>query len=371
MRKLRIVVFVPNLTVGGLETAFINLAHALNRYGHYVYLVCGHTNGVLYSRTEGLNVLSLNSNNVSKCIVPLLKVVYKYKIDFVITGMFHCNLAGIIIKLICNLLKINSRFITSIHTNRNVFIKNASIYEKIIVKMHNIFIKHTDANVCVSKGVLEAETKTVTEQMKMKSFYIPNIILKDNTPNYKTNFIFKPNEPIKFLYVGRLSKEKKVLQLVKWYHKYLLSDTCFQNNTFTILGDGPEYNSIFNYVSVNNLSSNITLHGFVDNPVPFYVSHDILLLNSQFEALSNVIVEAIAHQCLVISSNCNFGPYEILQNKYGYLFEIDDEEEFIKIVTSDLYKKRLCYDTRKVVELYTEDSVLRNYNCLFHNILSN
>jgi len=52
--------------------------------------------------------------------------------------------------------------------------------------------------------------------------------------------------------------------------------------------------------------------GFVKNPYAYLQQSNIFVLTSTFEGFGNVIIEALACECVVISTDCPVGPREIL-----------------------------------------------------------
>ena len=67
------------------------------------------------------------------------------------------------------------------------------------------------------------------------------------------------------------------------------------------------------------------------NPYPIIKETDLFILSSRYEGLPNVLLESLALEKMVISSNCRTGPKEILLNgKGGLLFEVGDYNNYIK-----------------------------------------
>ena len=60
--------------------------------------------------------------------------------------------------------------------------------------------------------------------------------------------------------------------------------------------------------------------GFQDNPLPWFRRADAFALSSRSEGFGNVLVEALGCGTPVISTDCQYGPSEILDNgRYGLL----------------------------------------------------
>ena len=61
------------------------------------------------------------------------------------------------------------------------------------------------------------------------------------------------------------------------------------------------------------------------NPYKYLAQSDIFVLPSLLEGFPNVILEALACGLPIISTNCESGPNEILDNnKYGFLTKVGD-----------------------------------------------
>ena len=96
------------------------------------------------------------------------------------------------------------------------------------------------------------------------------------------------------------------------------------------MGSGAEKNSIVEYISENNLKKNVFLAGYKKSDKYFDIS-GIFVLNSLFEGLPNVLIEALTYKVPIISSNCMSGPKEILSNgKFGNLVPVNDHNSLAK-----------------------------------------
>ncbi len=67
------------------------------------------------------------------------------------------------------------------------------------------------------------------------------------------------------------------------------------------------------------------LPGYVENPHAYIRRSQVFLLSSDYEGFGRVLVDALAVGCPVVSTDCPFGPAEILEaGKWGILTPTGD-----------------------------------------------
>jgi len=72
--------------------------------------------------------------------------------------------------------------------------------------------------------------------------------------------------------------------------------------------------------------SDVFFLGWLNNPFPLMTRATVFVLSSNYEGLGNVILEALACGCPVISTDCPFGPADILtKSEAGILVPVEDE----------------------------------------------
>ena len=87
-----------------------------------------------------------------------------------------------------------------------------------------------------------------------------------------------------------------------------------------ILGEGPERGAVTALASGLGLSGAVDLPGFAANPFAAMARSAVFALSSRWEGFGNVLVEALACGCPVVSADCPSGPAEILgQGRWGTL----------------------------------------------------
>ena len=81
-----------------------------------------------------------------------------------------------------------------------------------------------------------------------------------------------------------------------------------------ILGEGPERNLLLKKIRRSGQQGNVSLPGWVPNPYPYLARADLFVLSSDWEGLPNTLIEAMACGVPVISTDCESGIREILQD---------------------------------------------------------
>jgi glycosyltransferase involved in cell wall biosynthesis len=85
------------------------------------------------------------------------------------------------------------------------------------------------------------------------------------------------------------------------------------------------------------VSEDVDLPGFVPNPLPYMARAAVFVLSSLWEGFGNVLVEALACGCPVVSTDCPSGPAEILDHgRYGRLVPVGDDSAMAEAIAATL-----------------------------------
>jgi glycosyltransferase involved in cell wall biosynthesis len=143
----------------------------------------------------------------------------------------------------------------------------------------------------------------------------------------------EPGQPPVVLGVGRLRPSKDFATLLRAFAQ-LRSQ---RSARLILLGDGEERDALLALARELGVEGDVALPGFVDNPYAFMARAGALALTSRYEALGNVLVEALAVGCPVVGSRCPGGPRELLADgRYGPLAEPGDVAGFATALASVL-----------------------------------
>lgn len=129
-----------------------------------------------------------------------------------------------------------------------------------------------------------------------------------------------PGEQPCILAVGRLRPEKNYPLLLHAFAEARRHRRC----RLIIIGDGPERPQLEAICRDRDLTDSVLLPGYINAPSGWLNHASLFVCSSLYEGFGNVIVEAMACGVPVVSTDCPFGPAEILDGgRYGILVPND------------------------------------------------
>jgi len=144
---------------------------------------------------------------------------------------------------------------------------------------------------------------------------------------------FDCDEPSVILGAGRLEPQKDFSTLIDAFWNIKRR----QNARLMILGEGSRRSKLEEQITKMNLEDEVSLPGFTDNPYKYMRNASVFVLSSSHEGLPNVLIEAMACGCPVVSTNCPSGPSEILDDgKYGPLIPVGDPDRLAEAIVTVL-----------------------------------
>ena len=101
----------------------------------------------------------------------------------------------------------------------------------------------------------------------------------------------------------------------------------FPQAVLCIVGEGAERAALQARIAALGLQGRVLLPGYAPDPSPWYAQADLFVLSSDYEGFGNVLVEALEFGLPVVSSDCPYGPREILADgRYGTLVPPGDAQ---------------------------------------------
>ena len=331
----KIVFMVPDIDIGGIEINTLNFCNNL---------VDQHADiTVIYERVSNLNIkkkfdkrvnfLNMGSSRMIYLFWRYLRIFRNEKPDFVITSSFSILFNLFLTKI---LSAQNFKIIFKIETNFKEYLSNKGfIFDRLLYKFFSYTVfKNINLIICSSRSLAESVKEEFNNTLNEKIIYIYNPVITDKDRQKRGTVIHKffdshLPETIKLISVGRLIPSKGYSGLISIMER-LKKDASNKDFKLLIVGEGIEKNNLWALIKEKKLESNIDIISFNDNFIDYIFQSDIYISNSEFEGLNNNIIHALKQGKHVISTDCEFGPREILKNgEYGSLVPLRSEQAMV------------------------------------------
>ncbi len=323
MKKLSILIY--SMGSGGAERVVSMLLPKLIK--HYEVKLVLLNEIIHYEIPKEVETIILDSGKIDENpIVKLLKLptlAFKYmqfvnqnRIDISLSFMTRPNYVNIISKLFGNQSKIiiSERAMPSLeYAGQDLKSKINRLLIKTLYPYAEKIITNSDGN---TKDLIENFT---IEKAKITRIYNPLDLDSINKKRMeKIDFDFSKKT---FITIGRLDNGKNHKMIIDAFH--LLDD---KESQLIIIGYGELERKLREYIDYLDLNDRVFLVGKQSNPYGWLNHASCFVFASKHEGFPNVILEALACNLPVISTNPNGVVGEILKNdRYGVVVENEKE----------------------------------------------
>ena len=358
---------MPSLHVGGAEMVVIRLLEGMVAKGVKIDLVLATSYGELRnSIPEEVNVIDLNCSRTIYSVFKLARYLKNKKPAKLLSHLQRANRIAILGKIIS---RVNTEIYLVSHTTVSSANKNSSFVHKLLsIISYKILYKKATKLIHVSNDAardLEKELRLVKDSISV--IYNP-IVTKSmlngihNSPPHP--WLKNKSKPV-VLSAGGLRPVKRFDILIDAFYE-------MQKNIdakLILLGDGELRGELIKRISYYKIDDKVYLPGYVDNVYDYMAYATVFVLSSQREALPTVLVEAIACGCTVVSTDCRYGPSEILDDgKYGFLVPVNDHLQLSKTIekaiNNPLSKNKLKNRAKDFTVEQSTDNYLRELNII-------
>ncbi len=281
--------------------------------------------------------LSGHTQATSSALKTIFIPVYAWRLrrilrsgDVVVSFIERANFVNICAKIISG-----HKAIIALHTNISSSFKTLKKYPYyLLIKM---LYPWADAVISVSEGINDDFKKMIS--FKSYNSVIYNPIDLPSVNGLKTEALDFSDELMQdsLITVGRLFYQKAQWTLLKAFSSQLKNNPSAK---LFIIGDGDLRGQLLAYAAGLGLkvfsvfsnpiaeidsSYNVYFLGFQKNPYKFMARATAFVLSSVSEGMPMVILEAMACGLPVVSSDCDYGPREILLSngkKFGLLVPV-------------------------------------------------
>jgi len=344
----RIAFFLQNLRYGGAQKVTINIANGLTARGYDVDLVTANFEGDFVSDVNSdLHVVDLDVPSVAGlgvlAGVPRLKTYLETtKPNILIAGQTHANIAA---ALAARIAKVSPQVTLTEHS---AYGRSEGLKDWFTNTLASYVYTLADEVVGVSGGVVESIVEnTRVDSAKTSVLYNPidleSVRARSKEP-VDDKWLSNP-EIDSIVSVSRLESQKNLSLLLR---AFKIVHEQHPSTRLIVVGKGSERRPLGELARSLGIEDVVSFPGYVDNPYAYMRQSAVFVLSSRYEGLPTVLIEALACGCSVVSTDCPYGPREILADgEYGRLTSVDDESALANAIEEMLEDPA---DSQKSVE---------------------
>jgi len=338
---MKILFIIASLGSGGAERVLSNLANSMSEK-HDVTIATFSSTIPFYALDEKVKHIKLDLlqpsastfqslKNNAKRLRVLMQTLKDIDADVNISFMTQTNILAILV----------SKFM-----RRKIIIAERTVYDFHASKVIDVLrrVIYPFSNYLVTQTIEDSQRYHFIK--KIRVIYNP----------IRTKNIEENREKI-ILAAGRLDKNKGFDLLIETFANIESKEW-----KLIIAGDGVERKSLLKLIEDLNLD-NVALIGKQKDIFEWYAKASVFVLSSKKEGFPNVLIEAMASGCAVISFDCPSGPSEIIAHEKNGLLVKDQNREALastlqRVMNDDVLRENLAYHAREVRQKYALEKIV-------------
>ena len=318
---MRFTFFLAHMGEGGAERVMVTLANAFARRNLVPTVVLAQAEGPLLKELlEDIPVVDLRAGHMRLVLPRLTSYLRRHRPEVLLSTLSQPNLVALLAR---RWSQTSTRIVVrEANTPTLEFGEASSWKDRIVPQLIGLLYPQADAVVAVSHGVASAlQQLGVPKPVVIYNPVItPQMLTLSHEP--EVHAWFHGDEPV-VLGVGRLEPQKDFATLIRAFAQVVR----VRPARLLIWGEGSQRPVLQQLIQSLGIGDRVALPGYVSNPFASMRRAAVFVLSSRFEGLPNVLIQAMACGCPVVSTDCPSGPAEILDGgRYGHLVPVGDVE---------------------------------------------
>lgn len=359
MKKIMFV--IGGLAGGGAERVVATIASALAEKDYQVAILTYYKAENEYPFSPKINRINISNGSYDdfskmfsiKKMIKIRKTILKEKPDNIICFLPNPSVYTFISTLFT---KFNKRVIFTVRANPNMETSKLSRIHKFLFNFVRRVITQN-----------EGQKKCFSKKVQKRTIVIPN-------PMYDELFIndkLYSKEVQKIVSVGRLTSQKNYELAINAIEKI---HNNYSSIKYYIYGEGPLKDKLQNMIQEKSLDNVIYLMGFEKDRNKIYGDKDIYLMTSKFEGMPNSLAEAMCMGIPSISTDCDFGPRDLIMNDdMGILlkdYEVDTLVNSLKSIFDNysIYIEKAEIAKKVLTDNYSFDKIVSKWENIIRGI---
>jgi glycosyltransferase involved in cell wall biosynthesis len=324
-RRLSVAIYIHDLSPGGVERQSLVLARELRDRDVDVSLVVHQLRGELIPLLpKTIPVVNLDSQRTLQDVLLLRRYLRAERPSVFMANVDHNNIAASMARalagsgtklVICQHNPLSSGYHATVNWKHRV-----------VPWCYGAMSGYIDHAVAVSDGIA-GELIRHAGLPAGKVSTIANAVIGEDFQSRAAEPVTHPwltnkDRPV-FVTAGRLVEMKDHRTLLRAFALHVRK----QPARLMVLGNGPMLDELRGAASGLGIADDVDFAGFVPNTLPYMRAADAFVLSSRAEGFGNVLIEAMGCGTPIVSTDCPYGPGDILAHgRYGLLVPPQDAE---------------------------------------------
>ncbi len=373
---LHVGIYLHDLSGGGVERCRLRLIPELQRRRVRVTLLLHARTGELAGCVpDGVEVISIGRRPPTRTwadAAPLARWLRSAKPDLLLSSLDHNNIAAL---LAAALARTRVPVVICQHNALSSEAATTGWRYRLVPLAYRVLQRRAAGIVAVSHGVaadlaaacaIRLDRITVIHNPILDaSFELARLARCDHPWFAPSSGQADTNQPPVFVAVGRLVEQKDPATLLAAFARRRRLGPA----RLAFLGAGPLAAALQSQAAALGIAADVAFLGYQANPLPFIRQAAALVLSSRYEGLGNVIIEALGCATPVISTDCPFGPAEILRHgRHGRLVPVGDVAALAAAMACDLRAEFPAAGLRARAAEFTVERCADAYLRLFRSL---
>lgn len=328
MNRVRILLVIPTLDQSGAEKQLTLLATGLPQQHYAVHVVALTRGGPFESELRGhgvtVSVLKKRWKFDPLCLRSLARIIRDWKPDLIHSWLFAANAY---VRLVTGgpgkiPVVVSERCVDSWKSGWQLFL------DRWLVRRTARLVgnSHAVMNFYEKQGIPKHLLRVVPNGQPIPESQSSTFLSESMERRKRSRFDLPPESHI-LMYVGRLARQKRVLDLI-WM--LVLIQNLRQDVYLVLIGDGPERDLLERYCRELNVEKQVLFLGHRTDAGELLSQADIFFLASDFEGMSNSLMEAMAHGLPVICSDIPPNRELVEHERTGMLIPVGDRAAYAR-----------------------------------------
>lgn len=325
---MRIGFVIPTMYRGGAERAMSIICNELSRKGHTVVLMLTEDALDIHNKLdEKILVIDVSDGSASFIrkmphhILNIKNVIEEYKIEIVVSFIVRANVCSIIASKMAGIPVVVSERNDPYTIPGNRF---AKLLRDVVYNFADGFVFQT-----------EYARDYFAKNIRKKSTIILNPVTDEidsiNLCNEKENTIIS---------VSRLFPQKNLQMLIKAFDKIKI---LVPEYSLHIYGVGPEEEKLREMIETLHLGDRVFLDGMAYDVVQKVANAKVFALTSNFEGLSNALIEAMCvGTCCIATDSPTYGNRDLIENGVnGFIIPMNNSDCLAEVLLTAIKDEEL------------------------------